>query len=168
LLCWPGAPIMNRLSTRGGVSPHPVRAYALAPSTDAPQCTLLQQQGISHLSCSLVTRVHPRSPTARAFRRAAARCGFASMVVVPCIRPGTVRGLGCGVNAANILPGCAPPAWRGSSRLWVVLAVPLLALVAAARVSGVSHLAFRLLVRLRVHACNLWLAMGGVLSCTAG
>ena len=95
-----------------GVSPHPVRAYALAPSTDASQCTLLQQQEISHLSCSRVTRVRPRSPAARAFRRAAARSGFASTVVVPCIRPGTMRGLGCGVNAANILPGCAPGQYR--------------------------------------------------------
>jgi hypothetical protein len=102
---------MHRLSTRG-FTPHSVRAYALAPSTDVPQCTSLQQQGISHLSCSRVTQGRPPSPAALAFQRAAARCGFASTVVVPCIRPGTVRGLDCGVNAANMLPGRSLPAWR--------------------------------------------------------
>jgi hypothetical protein len=32
-----------------GFSPHPVREYTLATSTDVPQYTSLQQQGISHL-----------------------------------------------------------------------------------------------------------------------
>ena len=102
---------MHRLSYRG-FSPHPVREYTLATSTDVPQYTSLQQQGISHLSCSRVTRVRPSSPAALAFRRAAVRCGFASTVVVPCIRPGTVLGLGYGADAANILLGRAPLAWR--------------------------------------------------------
>ena len=82
---------MHRLSYRG-FSPHPVREYTLATSKDVPQYTSLQQQGISHLSCSRVTRARPPSPAALAFRRAAVRCGFTSTVVVPCIRPGTVLG----------------------------------------------------------------------------
>ena len=84
--------------------------YALAPSTDTIYYFVAAAGNIPSF-------MFPLSPAALAFRRAAARCGFASTVVVPCIRPGTVRGLGCGVDAANILPGRAPPAWRGSSRL---------------------------------------------------
>ena len=131
VLCWRDAPIMHRLSIRGfailyGLV-HLLCSACLQGVFTAP-CTRICAG--TFYGCATIYFVaaagnippfmFPSDASASAFSCGASfpACScFASTVVVPCIRPGSVvRGLGCGVDAANLLPGRAPLAWPGSSR----------------------------------------------------